>query len=340
MTIATLDDLREHLQWAIELEHCTLPPYLCAIYSIPPGRNQEAAELIQSVFVEEMLHMVLAANLLNAIGGTPVLDKPDFIPRYPGYLPHSANAFLVPLARLSPATIETFMRIERPEAPDTPPEDDRYDTIGQFYQAIEASITALCSALGETQVFTGDPVRQFTPENFMYGGSGRIIPVYDLTSALQAIDEIEEQGEGLKHAEVWDGPRDMFHPEHEAVAHYFRYNEILTGRSYRRGDTPQSGPSGEPFVVDWDTVYPMRDNPRSADYPGGSPVRLKMTEFNTAYSDLLRGLPRACNGEPSRLSELVDVMFLVKQLAQELMQLPSGDGITTAGPPFEYVPRP
>jgi hypothetical protein len=25
--IATLDDLREHLQWAIELEHATLPPY-------------------------------------------------------------------------------------------------------------------------------------------------------------------------------------------------------------------------------------------------------------------------------------------------------------------------
>jgi hypothetical protein len=27
--IATLESLREHLQWAIELEHFTLPPYLC-----------------------------------------------------------------------------------------------------------------------------------------------------------------------------------------------------------------------------------------------------------------------------------------------------------------------
>jgi len=30
--IDTLDDLREHLQWAIELEHTMLPPYLCALY--------------------------------------------------------------------------------------------------------------------------------------------------------------------------------------------------------------------------------------------------------------------------------------------------------------------
>ena len=27
--IATLESLREHLQWAIELEHFTLPPWIC-----------------------------------------------------------------------------------------------------------------------------------------------------------------------------------------------------------------------------------------------------------------------------------------------------------------------
>src|SRR5947208_16921497 len=32
--IATVESLREHLQWAIELEHFTLPPYLCALYSL------------------------------------------------------------------------------------------------------------------------------------------------------------------------------------------------------------------------------------------------------------------------------------------------------------------
>ncbi|TMR31208.1 ferritin-like protein, partial [Nonomuraea zeae] len=81
--IDTLDSLREHLQWAIELEHATLPPYLCALYSLDPERNPEATEVIGSVFAEEMLHLALAANLLNAVGGRPRLDIPEMLPPHP-----------------------------------------------------------------------------------------------------------------------------------------------------------------------------------------------------------------------------------------------------------------
>jgi CDGSH-type Zn-finger protein len=338
MTITTLDDLREHLQWAIQLEHSTLPPYLCALYSIKPGTNAAAVDVMTSVFIEEMLHMTLAANLLNAVGGAPVLDRPDFIPRYPAYLPHSNEAFLVSLAPFSPEAIETFMKIERPEDADAAPEADRYETIGQFYQAIEAGFKSLCETLGEAAVFCGDRSRQVTPDTFEYRGSGRIIPVYDLASALAAIDEIEEQGEGLKHAEVWDGDRDMFHPEREEVAHYFRFAEIRQGRSFRRGDTPASGPSGDPLAVDWTAVYPMRPNPRSQDFHGGTPVVAKMAEFNQLYSDLLRDLHRAFNGEADRLFRTIPAMLQLKTVAQQLMQMPSGDHQTTAGPSFEYMP--
>jgi CDGSH-type Zn-finger protein len=338
MTITTLDDLREHLQWAIQLEHSTLPPYLCALYSIKPGTNAAAVDVMTSVFIEEMLHMTLAANLLNAVGGAPVLDRPDFIPRYPAYLPHSNEAFLVSLAPFSPEAIETFMKIERPEDADAAPEADRYETIGQFYQAIEAGFKSLCETLGEAAVFCGDRSRQVTPDTFEYRGSGRIIPVYDLASALAAIDEIEEQGEGLKHAEVWDGDRDMFHPEREEVAHYFRFAEIRQGRSFRRGDTPASGPSGDPLAVDWTAVYPMRPNPRSQDFHGGTPVVAKMAEFNQLYSDLLRDLHRAFNGEAGRLFRTIPAMLQLKTVAQQLMQMPSGDHQTTAGPSFEYMP--
>ena len=62
--IDTLDGLREHLQWAIELEHATLPPYLTALYSLDPARNPAAVEVVSSVFVEEMLHLALAAELV------------------------------------------------------------------------------------------------------------------------------------------------------------------------------------------------------------------------------------------------------------------------------------
>src|SRR5690348_16288010 len=339
MPITTLDDLRAHLQWAMEIEHSIIPPYLCALYSIPKGRNREAAETIASVFVEELLHMTLAANLLNAVGGAPVVDKPDFIPTYPQYLPHSARTFLIPLARFSKATIETFMKIENPGL-GASSETDAFHSQGQFYLSIEEGLKQLVAALGEQAVFCGDPKKQVTPDVFQYTGSGRIIAVRDLESALAAVNEIEEQGEGLTPKEVWDGDRDMFHPDRDEVAHFFRYQEVMLGRFYRRGDTPASGPSGPSFEIDWNGSYPMRENPRSSDYAPGSPVRVKMDAFNLLYSDTLRMLHRAFNGEPAQVALSLSSMRELKTLAVDLMQTPSGDGTTTAGPSFEYVARP
>ena len=56
MPITDIQSLRLHLQWAIEVEHTQIPAYLCALYSIKEGHNREAAEIIESVFMEEMLH--------------------------------------------------------------------------------------------------------------------------------------------------------------------------------------------------------------------------------------------------------------------------------------------
>ena len=109
--ITTLESLREHLQWAIELEHFTLPPYLCALYSLDAVRNPEASEVVASVLVEEMLHMTLAANLLNAVGGHPRLDSPRMLPGYPRCLPHGDCSFEVPLLRFSPEALDVFLKI-------------------------------------------------------------------------------------------------------------------------------------------------------------------------------------------------------------------------------------
>jgi Ferritin-like len=122
--IATLESLREHLQWAIELEHFTLPPYLCALYSLDAGRNPEVTEVVGSVLVEEMLHMTLAANLLNAVGGRPRLDTPQMLPGYPRCLPHGDRSFEVPLLRFGPEALDVFLKIERPAPPCVPPESD------------------------------------------------------------------------------------------------------------------------------------------------------------------------------------------------------------------------
>ena len=38
------------------------------------------AAIIRSVVIEEMLHMALACNLLNAVGGQPEIDRAGFVP--------------------------------------------------------------------------------------------------------------------------------------------------------------------------------------------------------------------------------------------------------------------
>ncbi|OXM68529.1 ferritin-like domain-containing protein [Amycolatopsis vastitatis] len=335
--IETIDDLRRHLQWAIELEHATIPPYLCALYSLDPVRNPEATQVVGTVLAEEMIHLALAANLLNAVGGTPKLDTPELLPPYPHPLPHGDRSVHVHLVPFGPEALELFLRIEQPASADDPPQGDGYRTIGQFYAAVEAGLRTLCDKLGEDEVFSGDPARQIG-EYHLRGGGGEVMPVRDLKSASAALAEIIEQGEGAARTDVWDGDHDVFHPEREEVAHFYRFQELRLGRRYRTGDTPQSGPTGEEITVDLDGVLPMRPNPRTADYPEGSPIRVAQEAFNQTYSLLLYQLEEAFNGSPDQLKDAVGTMFGLRKQALALMKLPTGDGTTTAGPTFEYVP--
>lgn len=109
--------VRAALQAAVELEHAVIPPYLYALYSLVPVPNEAAAAIVRSVVTEEMLHLTLAANLLNAVGGRPVLDHPKVLPRYPGPLPGTVDdGVSVGLAPFSVGLVrDTFMRIEQPE---------------------------------------------------------------------------------------------------------------------------------------------------------------------------------------------------------------------------------
>lgn len=338
MTITSIDSLRTHLQWAIELEHATLAPYLSALYSIKEGTNKESVEVIKSVFLEEMLHMALAANILNAIGGTPRFDYEGFIPTFPTALPHGDGSFFVHLGKFSEESVRSFLKIERPAEANAEPLDENYHSIGQFYAAIVDGLKSCCQALGEEEVFCGDPSWQLTAETTFYGGAGHLIGVTDLASALAAMEEIVEQGEGLDHNSIFDGDKNMFHPTREEVGHYFRFQEILEGRTYKSGDTAESGPTGERFEVYWDAVYPMRQNPNINDYPVGSEAREKMEALAQGYSDMLRTMERAFAGDPKLFGETAGTMFELRHLIIDLMKLPSGDGKTTVGPYFAYRP--
>jgi hypothetical protein len=333
--IETLESLREHLQWAIELEHATLPPYLCALYSLNPERNADAVQVVSSVFVEEMIHLALAANLLNAIGGKPCLDKPEMLPGYPRRLPHGDRSLELSLVPFGPEALEMFLRLEQPAPPGAPAEGDDYETIGQFYDAIEQGLHRMCAQLGEQEVFSGEPARQVTADHFSHT-AGRLPQVENLDTALVALTEIVEQGEGTPRGEVWDGDQQIFHPDRGEVAHYYRFVELKLGRRHRCGDTPKSGPTGEALPVDFGGVHPMRRNPRLADHPLDSPIRIAQAEFNHTYCALLQSLDQAFNGSPKLLGAAVGTMYQLRAQALSLMEMPDGDG-RTAGPTFEYV---
>ena len=334
--ITTLADLRTHLQWAIELEHATVPPYMCALYSLDRDRNPEIAKIVCSVFVEEMLHITLAANLLNAVGGRPRIDTPQMLAPYPRSLPHAEGSFELSLLPFGAEALELFMKIEQPSAPDADPESDRYETIGQFYDAIRYGMLDLCARLGEANVFCGDPHRQVSDADF-YAGAGRNIVVTDLATAVAALDAIVAQGEGTRGTEVWDGDRDMFHPDRDEVGHYFRFQELTLGRRYRRGDTAASGPSGDLLSVDWEGVSPMRPNPRAADHAPGTPIRVAQDEFKATYCEMLSLLDQTFDGRPQMLGRAVGAMLQLKDQVTALMRMPTEDGLGTAGPTFEYV---
>jgi len=325
-----LDELRDHLQTAVEIEWSVIPPYLCAGWSIADGRNELAATCIEDVVIEEMLHLTLACNLLNAIGGEPHLTPPKAqLPSYPSPLPHSDDAFLVNLLPFSPEALETFRRIESPAPDSDPPQHDRYHTIAQFYEAVRGELVALAS---QQEIFTGHRSRQVGGP-YYYGSGGEAFPVFDLESATRALDLIVDEGEGIHHS-IWDGDHELL-GEDEELAHFFRFDELYRGRRYVRGDTPSSGPTGEPIMLDYGGVLPMRPNPKAADHPPGSELRAMTEECNRTYSELLRGLEAAFNGHPHELVDSVQTMLRLRYQAIALMRVPVGDGLT-AGPAFEW----
>jgi hypothetical protein len=331
-SINSVRALRQHLQTAVELEHSTIPPYLCALYSINPERNEFAYRTIQGVVMEEMLHMILAANILNAIGGEPSINSPQFIPEYPTYLPHSNNAFLVSLQKFSPDCMDVFLKIEHPAPQSAPPEAHHYATIGQFYSAIKRALCRL-DQVTPGGIFTGDYSRQVRPEHY-YGGGGKLVAIRHLDDAILAINEIIGQGEGIDGSIV-DTDHELFGEQIE-YAHYFKYMEIFHQRRYQPTDSAQLPPSGAPVAVDWNAVADMQTNPKMSDYKKGSELWQKTYEFNYCYMQLLKQLHLACNGEPEVIMQAVPVMYELKYKAIELMQMPTASG-KRAGPSFEYV---
>lgn len=348
--IKDIDHLKQCLLVALKLELSTIPPYLCGLYTIKEGSNVEAAALIKSVVVEEMLHMILVSNILNAITDSKtakgkLFSVKDIIADYPTALPGDIvptvppgmPPFKVSLLKFSREAIEEFTTIERPSDPDAPLTDpDKFDSIGQFYQAIRYGLERLNRESGG-EIFCGDPKRQVGPEHY-YGSGGKIIKVTNYNEAVEAIEEIVGQGEGIDGTIATD--QVMFGEDIE-YAHYFKFQEINYGRMYSANDTNfkmpiRSVPTGREFPVSWTSVYNMKANPKMEDYKDNRELYQKAIEFNKTYVTLLNGINDAVSGNPDLLIKGITVMFDLKYKALELLNIPLGNG-ECAGPTFEYV---
>jgi hypothetical protein len=331
MHLDSVEDLKTALQLAVELEHATIPPYLCALYSLRPGTNVEVALLIRSVVMEEMLHLALAANILIAIGGSPSIGHPGFVPTYPGPLPGGLrDGLVVRLRRCSLEQVrDVFVQIEQPETSRQPVDGqvDPFDpkvrassTIGWFYDEIERALERL-SHQGTIQF--GHAERQVTT----WSGTGRLYAVTALEDALKAIREIKDQGEGTGALHPGDGDREL--------AHYYKFCEIVAGRRLVRRDGGFAY-EGEPIAFDVSGVWPMMDDPDITKLAAGSRAAVLAGLFATTYQSLLAALHETFNGHPEQLGEAVGLMFSLDLAARELMQTPSGAGDgTAAGPSFQ-----
>jgi hypothetical protein len=218
---------REHLWWllieAAELEHMIMCQYLFAEFSLKSGPEEgltdEQAEAVDrwrktigGIAVEEMLHLALVYNLLTAIGGAPTFNRPNF-PQLSGYFPARLQLDLLPFGEQA---LRQFLYLERPEGmerqqaegfvPIAPPRDQvspteimprgqEYDTVGRLYRGIADGLHDLVEQLGEEGLFIGLPRAQANPERFHWP---ELIAVTDLESALAAVNQIIEQGEGAR----------------------------------------------------------------------------------------------------------------------------------------------
>lgn len=307
-----LHTLKKHLQTAIALEHSTLPPYLTAYWSIQ-GNSENALHVknyFLSVIQEEMLHMAMACNILNAIGGTPKINDPLTLPAFPCSLPgHSKtnNAFLVHLDKCCPQSVTNFVQIEMPEEfMGSKHHADGWCTIGEFYDEITALIRH--NSLSDIDFTFGKQL-----DNSFNPGKGKLYSVRNRQDALNALDEIIDQGEGHSGK--------LYNKDHE-LTHYWKFFAIR--------DLMQKNL--------WhyeEEVINMARDPDEKYFT--AEARQLNNHFNMLYSELLDAMQAAFTSETPLLDEPIRIMYLLKEPASELMQIPLVGKEGNAGPTFRYM---
>jgi Ferritin-like len=215
----TVADILQALELAMQLEFATIPPYLCAQWSI--REDPDRVEGVQhNIAVQEMQHLALLGNIITALGGLPKIANPQFIPSYPMHeLPGGIRQRRpIALRHLSKKQLEVFMEIERPESwSHNLLTEKKPATIGDFYNAILAGVKVLQPSirLGANRV----PVPHFAS-------------ITNVQDVINTLERIKEEGEGFQD-DPEEPPGDV---DRATLAHYYAFKEIYMGRRLVRED--------------------------------------------------------------------------------------------------------
>lgn len=270
--LATVDDLHAALKLAMQLEFATIPPYLCAQWSVVEDPDRVEG-VLHAVVSQEMQHFALAGNVLNAIGGRPHITGAAFLPRYPlGNLPGGVNLSRpLALSALTTQQLELFLEIEHPDFPPVADAAVR-PSIGAFYDEVVQALETLQPAFDPSAPQVEIP---FTPR------------VVSVVTAINMINRVKQEGEGTRAS-----PEQPL-GEDETLAHYYQFKQILRGRRLIRvGDKWEF--AGKPIH------FPAVCSCELAAGGGQEVIR-----FRKILSELLSGLERCWTlGTPFSVVEM------------------------------------
>jgi hypothetical protein len=284
--ISTLSDLQAALQTAMQLEFATIPPYLCAEWSIN-GDPSGVGSLIEDVVVQEMFHFALAGNMLSAINGTVNIANANFVPTYPtnvlpGGIPQKLAVDLKPI---SAEQLQVFMQIELPQFPPVALTALREApaTIGAFYDTIAAGFTAVNPAINPNANFVN---------------MQEAVKITSVADALAAIARIKAEGEGTVGSPE-EPPGDA-----TDLAHYYKFKEILVGKQLVQTNGK------------WGFTGPAIQMPTVSNFSKSTITPSPSTAFNQTMSALLVNL-QSCWTSGARPS--IGAMFDLQSQGQDLI---------------------
>jgi hypothetical protein len=342
---------------AAELEHALMCEYLFAAFTLKRStdeglsKDQVSAvdrwrQTLLMVAKQEMLHLAINCNLVNALGASPHLSRPN-LPQPAKHYPSGVRLQLLPFGEQA---LRHFLYLERPEGMDfddaeglaavecaVPVMDEReiaphlqeFATVGHLYRSIEAGFRHLAQKMGEDQLFVVPASSQAGADLF---GWSQLRPITCVDDVVQAIETIVEQGEG---------PRGDWRE-----AHFGRFLGVL--------DEYLAMCTANPGVEFARPVLPALVRPPENGQPAdliSDPKSAAVADLgNVAYEVLLQVLYRLL----SRVDENDEQMNILSQVAVGLMFdviEPLGEILTTlpvgpehpgrtAGPSFELFYQP